>query len=158
MEPEGLIFDCDGTLVDTMPIHFKAWSITTKKYGLIFPEDRFYALGGLFLYSLIPISHRLMIYMENPEDNMSYVSIVIFLCQAILAFPRGGFLSPNSDSTQKTWSLKVQSIILVINAAFALLILRDPIVPTILGVYHAIYALMMIVAISKTIAGKMDLK
>ena len=47
MEPEGLIFDCDGTLVDTMPIHFKAWSITTEKYGLIFPEDRFYALGGV---------------------------------------------------------------------------------------------------------------
>ena len=52
MEPEGLIFDCDGTLVDTMPIHFKAWSSTTKVHGLVFPEDRFYALGGVLGVSL----------------------------------------------------------------------------------------------------------
>ena len=55
MEIEGLIFDCDGTLVDTMPIHFKAWSITTKKYGLIFPEDRFYALGGVSPFEVLRI-------------------------------------------------------------------------------------------------------
>tara|TARA_B100001173_G_scaffold148050_1_gene128406 strand:- start:3884 stop:4477 length:594 start_codon:yes stop_codon:yes gene_type:complete len=55
MEPEGLIFDCDGTLVDTMPIHFKAWSITTEKYGLIFPEDRFYALGGVSPFEVLRI-------------------------------------------------------------------------------------------------------
>lgn len=44
---DGLIFDCDGTLVDTMPAHFKWWSVTAEKYGLDFPEDRFYALGGV---------------------------------------------------------------------------------------------------------------
>ena len=55
MEIEGLIFDCDGTLVDTMPIHFKAWSITTKKYGLIFPEERFYALGGVSPFEVLRI-------------------------------------------------------------------------------------------------------
>ena len=55
MEPEGLIFDCDGTLVDTMPIHFKAWSSTTKVHGLIFPEDRFYALGGVSPFEVLRI-------------------------------------------------------------------------------------------------------
>ena len=43
----GLIFDCDGTLADTMPLHWQAWSNVTKKYGLHFPEDRFYSLGGV---------------------------------------------------------------------------------------------------------------
>ena len=43
----GLIFDCDGTLADTMPLHWLAWSTITKKYGLHFPEDRFYSLGGV---------------------------------------------------------------------------------------------------------------
>lgn len=43
----GLIFDCDGTLADTMPLHWIAWSSITKKYGLHFPEDRFYSLGGV---------------------------------------------------------------------------------------------------------------
>ena len=127
-------------------------------YGLAIAKDRKYALGGLFLYSLIPISHRMGIYLENPEDYFSLVTAVIFIIQAIIAIPVGGFLSPNSDSIQKTWSLKVQLAILVINGSFAALILSDPMVPTVIGAYHGIYALMMIVAISKTLAGKMDMK
>jgi beta-phosphoglucomutase-like phosphatase (HAD superfamily) len=43
----ALIFDCDGTLADTMPAHFRAWAAATAEYGLDFPEDRFYALGGM---------------------------------------------------------------------------------------------------------------
>ncbi len=127
-------------------------------YGLAIAKDRKYALGGIFLYSLIPISHRIGIYLENPEDYFSLVTAIIFVCQAVIAIPVGGFLSPNKDSIQKTWSLKVQLTILIINASFAALILNDPMVPTIIGSYHAIYSLMMLVAISKTLAGKMDLK
>jgi beta-phosphoglucomutase family hydrolase len=44
---KGLIFDCDGTLADTMPMHWRAWQVVTKKYKLHFPEDRFYSLGGV---------------------------------------------------------------------------------------------------------------
>jgi hypothetical protein len=127
-------------------------------YGLAIAKDRKYALGGLFLYSFIPISHRMGIFLENPEDYFSLVTAIIFIIQAIIAIPVGGFLSPNSDSIQKTWSLKVQISILVINGFFAALILSDPMVPTIIGAYHAIYALMMVVAILKTLAGKMDMK
>ena len=29
-----------------MPAHFVAWTATAKRYGLSFPEDEFYALGG----------------------------------------------------------------------------------------------------------------
>ncbi len=43
----GLIFDCDGTLADTMPLHWKAWQAVTQRYRLHFPEERFYALGGV---------------------------------------------------------------------------------------------------------------
>ena len=46
-EPKGLIFDCDGTLADTMPLHWRAWSMVTERHGLHFPEDRFYSLGGV---------------------------------------------------------------------------------------------------------------
>ena len=53
MQPEGLIFDCDGTIVDTMPIHYAAWCSTTAKYGLVFPEDRFYALGGVSPFEVL---------------------------------------------------------------------------------------------------------
>src|SRR5581483_658291 len=45
--PQGIIFDCDGTLADTMPLHWRAWQVVAKRYKLIFPEDRFYSLGGV---------------------------------------------------------------------------------------------------------------
>ena len=45
-EPRGVIFDLDGTLADTMPLHFEAWQAMCAKYGLVLTEDRFYALGG----------------------------------------------------------------------------------------------------------------
>jgi beta-phosphoglucomutase family hydrolase len=45
--PQALIFDCDGTLADTMPLHWRAWQTVTQRYGLDFPEERFYQLGGV---------------------------------------------------------------------------------------------------------------
>jgi beta-phosphoglucomutase family hydrolase len=44
---KGLIFDCDGTLADTMPLHWRAWQIITQRHNLHFPEDRFYSFGGV---------------------------------------------------------------------------------------------------------------
>ena len=46
-ELKGLIFDCDGTLADTMPLHWHAWQLITQRHNLYFPEDRFYSLGGV---------------------------------------------------------------------------------------------------------------
>ena len=44
---KGLIFDCDGTLADTMPLHWRAWNTVTARHKLHFPEERFYAMGGV---------------------------------------------------------------------------------------------------------------
>jgi len=43
----GLIFDCDGTLADSMPLHWRAWRQVAGRHGIYFPEERFYALGGV---------------------------------------------------------------------------------------------------------------
>jgi HAD superfamily hydrolase (TIGR01509 family) len=43
----AFIFDLDGTLADTMPAHFVAWTKVAARHGLTFPEERFYALGGV---------------------------------------------------------------------------------------------------------------
>jgi HAD superfamily hydrolase (TIGR01509 family) len=43
----GLIFDCDGTLADTMPAHYRAWTAMLGRFGIPFPEPRFYAMGGM---------------------------------------------------------------------------------------------------------------
>ena len=44
---QGIVFDCDGTLADTMPLHWRAWQAIAARYKLHFPQDRFYALGGV---------------------------------------------------------------------------------------------------------------
>src|SRR5882762_8303583 len=44
---QGIIFDCDGTLADTMPLHWRAWQVIATRHRLHFPEDRFYSLGGV---------------------------------------------------------------------------------------------------------------
>jgi len=43
---DALLFDCDGTLADTMPAHYRAWLEVTAPHGIEFDEDRFYSLGG----------------------------------------------------------------------------------------------------------------
>ena len=43
----GLIFDCDGTLADTMPIHYRAWMAMLSRHGIPFDEPTFYSLGGM---------------------------------------------------------------------------------------------------------------
>lgn len=45
---DAVIFDCDGTLVDSMPAHFEAWCEALALYGAggVFKEDVFLAMGG----------------------------------------------------------------------------------------------------------------
>ncbi len=47
MSIQGIIFDCDGTLADTMPFHWQAWKTVLERHRVEFPESRFYALGGV---------------------------------------------------------------------------------------------------------------
>ncbi len=44
---QGLIFDCDGTLADSMPLHWRAWQVIAARHRIQFPQDRFYSLGGV---------------------------------------------------------------------------------------------------------------
>ncbi len=46
MNYRAIIFDCDGTLADTMPAHYLAWSHILRRHELTLSEDRFYELGG----------------------------------------------------------------------------------------------------------------
>jgi HAD superfamily hydrolase (TIGR01509 family) len=44
---QGYIFDCDGTLANSMPVHYLAWKKTVAEAGGEIPEDLFYSLGGV---------------------------------------------------------------------------------------------------------------
>jgi len=45
----GYIFDLDGTLIDTMPLHYRAWDAAMRRAGLkgTLDEELFYSLGGV---------------------------------------------------------------------------------------------------------------
>ena len=43
----ALIFDCDGTLTNSMPVHYVCWRQTMARHGIEFGEERFYSLGGV---------------------------------------------------------------------------------------------------------------
>lgn len=43
----AFIFDCDGTLADNMPLHFRAWSRAMDDFGGSYPEELFYEWGGV---------------------------------------------------------------------------------------------------------------
>jgi beta-phosphoglucomutase family hydrolase len=43
----GLVFDCDGTIADTMPLHYRAWVAALGEHGVEFPEALFYQLAGV---------------------------------------------------------------------------------------------------------------
>jgi len=43
---DAYIFDCDGTLADTMGLHYDAWKMALEPHGADLPEDLYYSWGG----------------------------------------------------------------------------------------------------------------
>ena len=44
---KGLIFDCDGTLVDSMPLHMQAWQAAFDRYQAVYDADLLGSLCGM---------------------------------------------------------------------------------------------------------------
>ena len=40
------LFDCDGTIVDSMPLHYRAWKNALSEWNCSFEEELFYSWGG----------------------------------------------------------------------------------------------------------------
>lgn len=44
---KAYLFDCDGTIADSMPLHHEAWQEALASYGANFPKHLFYAWAGV---------------------------------------------------------------------------------------------------------------
>ncbi len=44
---KAYLFDCDGTIADSMPLHYVAWKHALSEWNCEFSEEVFYAWGGL---------------------------------------------------------------------------------------------------------------
>jgi beta-phosphoglucomutase family hydrolase len=55
--PEGsfraYLFDCDGTVADSMPLHYLAWKKALAEWNCEFDEETFYAWGGMPVAEII---------------------------------------------------------------------------------------------------------
>ncbi|MFE3205293.1 HAD family hydrolase [Embleya sp. NPDC059237] len=52
-EFRAYLFDCDGTIADSMPLHYLAWKQALDEWDCAFPEDLFYAWGGRTVTDII---------------------------------------------------------------------------------------------------------
>jgi HAD superfamily hydrolase (TIGR01509 family) len=62
------LFDCDGTIADSMPLHYIAWRSALAEWNCVFPEDLFYAWGGFPVAEIISrLNERQGLKMPVPE-------------------------------------------------------------------------------------------
>jgi HAD superfamily hydrolase (TIGR01509 family) len=47
------LFDCDGTIADSMPLHYVAWKKALGEWNCKFEEELFYAWGGMPIAEII---------------------------------------------------------------------------------------------------------
>lgn len=69
---KGIIFDMDGTLVDSMGAHLEAWKATCTHFGYPFDSDYIYGLGGVPTYQTAIILNEKYGYKGDPKDVAEY--------------------------------------------------------------------------------------
>lgn len=67
-QAKGLIFDLDGTISDTMPIHYIAWRNAAAKYGIDFTVELFAQLAGIPPYPTVEKLNELFGTHINPQQ------------------------------------------------------------------------------------------
>ena len=66
---KGLIFDCDGTLVDSMPLHMKAWEHVIRLKGGPWDYDFFFSKKGMPEQSIVNLYNKHFTLQLNPGDT-----------------------------------------------------------------------------------------
>ncbi|MBN2715146.1 MAG: HAD-IA family hydrolase [Deltaproteobacteria bacterium] len=57
-DTQGLIFDFDGTIVDSMPMHYLSWRESFAHFNADFPKDFFYETAGVTLPDIVSIYNQ----------------------------------------------------------------------------------------------------
>ena len=57
---DAYLFDCDGTLVNTMPLHYVAWTegLESQNAPFHFSEDQFYGYAGIREQQIVELLNR----------------------------------------------------------------------------------------------------
>lgn len=68
---EALIFDCDGTLADTMPIHHECLATALARHGTTLPWDWYIARNGVAFTAMIDEVKRELGHSPEPDALMA---------------------------------------------------------------------------------------
>jgi len=52
------LFDCDGTIADSMPLHYRAWKQALGEWDCEFDEKLFYEWGGMPIVEIVATLNR----------------------------------------------------------------------------------------------------
>jgi len=52
------LFDCDGTIADSMPLHYVAWKKALAEWNCMFDEPLFYSLGGTPVAEIVSMLNK----------------------------------------------------------------------------------------------------
>ena len=74
------IFDCDGTIVDSMPLHYRAWKAALAEWNCEFPEALFYSWGGKPVREIIAELNQ-MHGLNMPIDSLATRKEALYLAQ-----------------------------------------------------------------------------
>ncbi len=79
--PQAIIFDCDGTLADTMPLHWRAWQVIAIRHRFTFTKERFYSLGGIPSRDILKVLSAEQVLPLDPlvvarEKEAEYLSLI----------------------------------------------------------------------------------
>jgi beta-phosphoglucomutase family hydrolase len=66
---KAYLFDCDGTIADSMPLHYQAWKKALDEQNCTFSEQLFYDWGGVAVADVIRRLNKMQ------ELNMSVTAV-----------------------------------------------------------------------------------
>ena len=69
---EAYLFDCDGTIADSMPLHYLGWKHVLSEWNCEFAEEHFYSLGGMPVTEIVAMlneKHGLSMPVDEIRDR-----------------------------------------------------------------------------------------
>jgi beta-phosphoglucomutase family hydrolase len=77
----GLVFDCDGTIADTMPLHYEAWVKALREHSVEFPEALFYEMAGIPTHTIVQLlnerfGHSMPVMATAQQKDALFVELI----------------------------------------------------------------------------------
>ncbi len=66
------LFDLDGTVADSMPLHLVSWQQATRDFGGTFPEELFWQWGGIPLTKTVEMLNERFGYTMHPQQVVDH--------------------------------------------------------------------------------------